>query len=145
LIGGPWSTVTFVPSEKRPGPTHPVAALARQVSRNNESGNRLLLGTGPGFSTPPERTVRHDRFSVPAQHVGRVEGRRVLLIDDTWTTGAKVQSAAVALHDAGAISVTALCVARWCRDDWPDHKALLDGCTAPYDALICPTTGGSCP
>jgi hypothetical protein len=51
----------------------------------------------------------------------------------------------VALHDAGAKTVVAFCVARWCRDNWQDHKKLLDSCSAPYDALICPTTGGACP
>jgi hypothetical protein len=145
FVGKPWSTVTFVPSAKRPGSTHPVAELARQVSRNNGNENRLLLAPGPGFSESPDRTVRHDRFSVPGQYVDRVSGRTVLLIDDTWTSGAKIQSAAVALHDAGAESVVALCVSRWCRDDWSDHKALLDRCSAPYDAFICPTTGGACP
>ena len=142
--GSAWSAVTFVPSRSRPGPIHPVAELARQVSRNNDAQNRLLLDVAAGFETPPDRTVRADRFEVPSKYADRVNGRHVLLIDDTWTSGAKVQSAAVALHDAGAKTVTALCVARWCRDNWPDHKELLDMCTAPYDALVCPVTGGPC-
>lgn len=143
--GGPWSVVTFVPSLSRPGPEHPVAELARQVSRNNNGDNRILLDIGPGFTNQPERTVRSDRFDVPERFRQRIRHQNVLLVDDTWTSGAKLQSAAVTLHDAGANFVTALCVARWCRDDWSDHKELLDSCDAPYDALICPTTGGSCP
>jgi hypothetical protein len=144
-VGGPWSSVTFVPSRSRPGKSHPVAELARQVSRNNGNENRLLLEVGPGFSTAPERTVRHDRFLVPDRHLDRVQDRSVLVVDDTWTSGAKIQSAAVALHDAGAKTVIALCVARWCRDNWADHRELLDRCAAPYDAFVCPTTGGACP
>ena len=140
--GGPWSSITFVPSRAHPDGSHPVAELARQVQRHNSSANRLLLGIGPGFDA--ERTVRADRFTVPAEYADRVADRHVLLIEDTWVSGAKVQSAALTLHDAGAARVTALCVARWCRDDWPTHKVLLDSCTAPYDALICPVTGAAC-
>ena len=143
--GGPWSSVTFVPSKNRPGPSHPVAELARQVSRNSGNQNRFRLAVGPGFSDPPDRTVRADRFTVSAEYADRVNGQHVLLVDDTWISGAKVQSAAVALHNAGARLVTALCVARWCRDNWPDHKELLDSCSEPYDAFVCPTTGGKCP
>jgi phosphoribosylpyrophosphate synthetase len=140
--GDPWSSVTFVPSRTHPDKSHPVAELARQVQRNNRAANRLLLGIGPGFDT--ERTVRADQFIVPPEYADRVADRHVLLVEDTWVSGAKIQSAAVALHDAGAAQVTALCVARWCRDDWPAHKGLLDSCTLPYDPLICPVTGGAC-
>ncbi|MGQ0840517.1 hypothetical protein [Actinokineospora sp.] len=142
--GEPWSAVTFVPSDKRPGATHPLAALARQIQTNNESRNRLLLGIGPGFAAMPDRTVREDRFVVPAEYADRVRDRHVLLVEDTWTSGAKAQSAAVTLHDAGAKWVTVLCVARWCRDDWEDHKLLLDRCADPYDAMVCPVAGGDC-
>jgi adenine/guanine phosphoribosyltransferase-like PRPP-binding protein len=36
----------------------------------------------------------------------------VLLIDDTWTTGGRAQSAAIALHDAGAAKVAAVVLGR---------------------------------
>lgn len=140
--GGPWSSVTFVPSRSRPDGSHPVAELARQVQRNNGRANRLLLGTGPGFDA--ERTVPVDRFTVPPEYADRVVDRHVLLVEDTWVSGANVQSAAVTLRDAGAARVTALCVARWCRDDWPAHQELLDSCTLPYDPLTCPVIGGTC-
>ena len=81
---------------------------------------------------------------MPAESLDRVEGRHVLLLDDTWTTGSKLQSAAVALRQAGAAAVTGLCVARWCRWDWPDHAALLDDLDVPYDPLLCPATDGTC-
>lgn len=66
-------------------------------------------------------------------------------MDDTWTTGSKAQSAALAVRTAGARYVTLLCVARWCKHDWDDHRALLDRFTDPYDAAMCPVTGGPCP
>lgn len=115
------------------------------MRRNNAAQNRFLLSIGPGFSASPSRTVRADRFGVPDRYLDRVRDEHVLLVEDTWTTGSKVQSAAVALHDAGARLVTVLCVARWCKDDWPDHQQLLDSCVTPYDASACPTTGGACP
>jgi hypothetical protein len=40
---------------------------------------------------------------------GDVERRRVLLVDDTWVTGARIRSAAAALQRAGA-SVVAMTV-----------------------------------
>lgn len=143
-IGSSWEAITFVPSASKPGPEHPVAELARMVFGAGSAEKRLRLELGPGFSDP-NRVVRADRFIVPDPYRDRVAGRHVLLVEDTWVTGAKVQSAAVALHDAGARAVTILCVARWCRYDWMSHKEFLDAHAAPYDAYLCPVTGGSCP
>jgi hypothetical protein len=143
-VGQDWSALTFVPSASRPGPEHPVAELARNVVGMDSARRRLRLEAGPKISAP-ERVVYADRFAVPDAYRDRVVGQHVLLVDDTWTTGSKIQSAAVALRDAGAAKVTALCVARWCNYGWPDHKNLLDSCTVPYDAFVCPVTGGDCP
>lgn len=88
--------------------------------------------------------MRADRFTVPEHQRERVRKRHVLVVDDTWTSGAKVQSAAVALKDAGAAQVTALVVGRWCNYTWPEHRAMLDSLTEPYDALVCPVTGADC-
>jgi len=69
----------------------------------------------------------------------------VLVVEDTWVSGATAQSAAITLKDAGATAVTVLAVARWLRNDWPDHRMVIDGLTEPYDALVCPVTGAACP
>ena len=143
VAGRPWSAVTFIPSVSRPGPEHPTAQLARHVAGHTDR-QRFRLDLGPG-ATDQERSVTRDRFVVSDSYAPRVAGRHVLLVDYTWTSGSKTQSAALAVRVGGAEIVTVLCVARWCRHDWPDHRALLDSCTAPYDATICPLTGTNCP
>ncbi|RZS38868.1 hypothetical protein EV193_10479 [Herbihabitans rhizosphaerae] len=129
--GGPWTAITFVPSAGRPGASHPVANLARQIRTNNAAENRLLLDIGPGFDAQPARSVRGDRFEVPLSYLARVRDRHVLLIDDTWTTGSKAQSAAVTLHDAGAAKVTVLCVARGARTNGPTTRPCSTAAPSP--------------
>lgn len=70
--------------------------------------------------TQPQSTLgRADRlrnvagaFAVDPLRTAPLRGRRVVLVDDTMTSGATVFSAARALRDAGAAEVTALVVAR---------------------------------
>jgi hypothetical protein len=64
---------------------------------------RIRLGPGPAVAG--HLRPAGDAFSAPAE--GR--GRRVLLVDDTWVTGARAASAVAALHGAGA-SVAAVVV-----------------------------------
>jgi hypothetical protein len=58
-----------------------------------------------------------------------VAGARVLLLDDTWTTGASAQSAAMALRRAGAISVATVVLGR--------HVARRHASGAPFDPRSC--------
>lgn len=70
--------------------------------------------------TPPQtgldRTGRRRNmrgaFAVPVRQAGRVEGRRVVLIDDVLTTGATAGGCVAALREAGAASVDVLTLAR---------------------------------
>ncbi len=48
----------------------------------------------------------------------RLRGRNVLVIDDTWTTGAHAQSASAALKVAGAAAVAVLAIGRWFNPDY---------------------------
>lgn len=142
-LGTPWAAVSFVPSATWPGPNHPVAQLARNVW-GMAPDQRFLIECGPRLQEEG-RTVLADRFVVASGQAERIRGKSVLLVDDTWTSGCKAQSAALAVRTAGAAKVTVLCVARWCRHDWPDHRRLLDRFSEPYDVMHCPVTGGACP
>ena len=85
------------------------------------------------------------RFDVEKKWRKKIAGKHVLVVDDTWVSGGKSQSAAIALKDAGADAVTILCVARWLSYDYDDdHRRMIKELTAPYDATMCPVTGGSC-
>lgn len=78
----------------------------------------------PGVDSPaPAGTVDPARFSVCDPNT--VVGQHVLLIEDTWVTGANAQSAAVALHRAGAARVSVLCIARMLDAQWRDGEYLV--------------------
>lgn len=142
-LGSPWTAVTYVPSVRAPGPEHPVAGLARRVVGMTVR-QRFTLELGPG-ATNPARSVRPDQFAVNPRLHDRVSGQHALIVDDTWVSGSKAQSAALAVRSAGAETITIMCVARWCKNDWPDHRAFLDSCIEPYDAFVCPFNNPDCP
>jgi orotate phosphoribosyltransferase len=54
-----------------------------------------------------------------------VENRRVLLVDDTYTTGAHLHSAAAALEDTGTRAVRLLVVGRHQSWGWEPARRLL--------------------
>lgn len=66
----------------------------------------LLVKTRP--ERAPRRSVAPDLFAAR----GDLTGRRILLVDDTYTSGATVASAAQALRGAGAKRVAALTIGR---------------------------------
>jgi hypothetical protein len=63
--------------------------------------------------------------------------RSVLLIDDTWTTGASAQSAAATLKNAGAARVGAIVIGRHVNRDWSKNDQRLRRLDAPYDWSTC--------
>jgi predicted amidophosphoribosyltransferase len=92
---GTWDTITVVPSSiGRTGP-HPLGQTIGMVPDLATSLAELLQAS----PRPAGHLAASDQgFTVAA----RVHGRRVLLVDDTFTSGAEVQSAASALQAAGA-------------------------------------------
>ncbi len=110
VVGGVVDMVVPVPPTRRPG-RPPLAGLGPA----QWSGRvRPVLARGPG----PLRHLaasRHGYVMAGRQAAAEVAGRRVVLLDDTLTTGARAQSAAVALSEAGAGPVTVLVVGRVVR------------------------------
>ncbi|WP_338154538.1 phosphoribosyltransferase [Mycobacteroides chelonae] len=149
--GQGWDVATFVPSRTPRNGLHPVAGIARNVARlladDPARGGpyritRVLLAPGP-VNAPREADA--GRFSVPDDVRPVVDGKRVLLVDDTWTSGTSLQLAAAALKIAGSASVTGLCVARWLSWDWDSHVPLLKQVAAkPYDPFRCIAFNRSC-
>ncbi|MFT4217264.1 MAG: phosphoribosyltransferase [Micropruina sp.] len=74
-----------------------------------------------------------------------VSGSHVILIDDSWTTGANVQSAATTLKRAGAAQVSALILGRLLNDAWEPTRQFIDygGLRSPFDPNACPWAGAS--
>ncbi|HLX88913.1 MAG TPA: phosphoribosyltransferase family protein, partial [Acidimicrobiales bacterium] len=96
---GPIDAVAAVPSSRRATvagrllcPVDSLVAAAAALS----AVAPVRLGRGPGSCLHLRPSA--DAFLAPAW----VRGRRVLVVDDTWVTGARVRSAAAALDRAGA-------------------------------------------
>ena len=64
-------------------------------------------------------------------------GEAVLLIDDTWTTGANAQSAAAALKAAGAGPVAAAVIGRHLNRDWHENDRRIRALARPFDWDVC--------
>jgi hypothetical protein len=101
-MGRPTAACVVPSGRGRPGP-HPLRALAGPYLARPW----LSLRPRPG-GDPWARTLDPARF----QATGPLPGAAVLLLDDTWVSGASAQSAAVALKLAGAAAVAVVVVGR---------------------------------
>jgi predicted amidophosphoribosyltransferase len=64
-------------------------------------------------------------------------GQSVLLIDDTWTTGANAQSAAATLRGAGSGPVAAVVIGRHLNREWHENDRRLRALPRPFDWASC--------
>lgn len=95
-------------------------ALAKAAGRRGAFAPDLLIRTR---RTPSQegrtREERHENmrgaFAIRRRWAGRLEGARVLLVDDVMTTGATLSACAEACREAGAATVDALVLARVAR------------------------------
>lgn len=129
-----WATVPSARSGRLG--EHPLHHIVRQVwgPHYREAGLALAVGAG-GQS----RDYNPRRFT--AEPIA--SGSHVVLVDDSWTTGANVQSAATALKQAGAAQVSALVLGRLLRDAWEPtrHFIAQGGLRSPFDPDVCPWRG----
>ncbi len=99
--GADWDTIVPIPSSRTP---HPLEAVIRQAPEVDDPLD-ILVPT----RTPPSKRQATDAGYRLAR---RVRGRSILLIDDTFTTGAHIQSAASILTARGAQVVGAVVLGR---------------------------------
>lgn len=109
--------VAPVPSSGRGRGYNPPELLARPIARAlgvpleaNALRKTRATHTQKGLSAAERLQNLSGAFCV--DEPGRVEGRRVLLVDDVITTGATVSSCATALMKAGALEVFAAAAAQ---------------------------------
>ena len=111
-VGGPIDVVALVPSTHRPGPAPLalVAGVAEVVARSLPAARwapALLrrADLSDGWAPVGHMRPHPSAFTVPPPDRAALRGARVLLLDDTYVSGARSQSAAAALREAGARTV----------------------------------------
>jgi hypothetical protein len=109
---GPTDCLTVVPSTHRE-PPHPLEAVLRSLPLSCAVEEMLIRGTGTlGFRSPAR-----DGYATTA---ARRPGQRVVLVDDVYTTGARINSAAHALRQAGHEVVAAIVIGRRVNTGYSD-------------------------
>jgi hypothetical protein len=129
-VGG-FDVVTTVPSGDRSrDERHPLPWIVGElVGPTRDRYERLLVRS--------EAPVPRREFSPQKFLVTRPVGGSVLLIDDTWTTGASAQSAAAALRNAGAERTAAVVIGRHLNREWHENDRRLRGIARPFDWTQC--------
>jgi predicted amidophosphoribosyltransferase len=92
-----------------------------------------------------QRLLRRSEAFVPAHtfHAAKfiavrpLDGEPVLLVDDTWTTGANAQSAASALRAAGAGPLAVVVIGRHVNRGWHENNRRLQALAQPFDWNEC--------
>ena len=126
-----------------PVPLHRRRFFQRQFNQSAELARAVSSLGGLPFAPAAVRRVKLTRqqvglerkereenvraaFRVPAEAEIEIAGRRVLLVDDVYTTGATVRAVAKALEKGGAGAVDVLTFARVLPGDFrPDDSAII--------------------
>lgn len=114
MMGGEPTVVTTVPSSRGRTGEHPLTCAVRRSARLKPRYAHILA-KGPG-------KIGH-RWAADDGYIAtrKLRGERVLLIEDTFTTGGRAQSAASALRLAGAVSVGVVTAGRVIDPDWNEN------------------------
>lgn len=128
---GDWDVATCVPSPARAAMAPVIAKLKVFYGRTAQT---LVSRIGPA-----ERVLDPDQFTVTED----VAEKRVLLMDDTFTTGAKLFSAAAALRSAGAEVVGPVVIGRHVQTSWePSQEMMAWLADRRWDESRCCRCGG---
>ncbi len=127
-----FAVVTTVPSSTpERDRTHPLHRIVGDLTGPaRDRYERLLRRTGKVVA--PRAQDPH-KFEA----VRDLTGTDVLLIDDTWTTGANARSAGQALKAAGAQTVAAVVIGRHLHRDYRDNDRRLSALPSPFDWSLC--------
>lgn len=125
--------LAVVPSGRGRGGLHPLRKLIApyldmpwaELSSQSRAGH-------------PTRDLDPERFGAD-----RLPGARVVLLDDTWTSGASAQSAALSLRLAGARSIAVVVLGRHLTAD-DDHAAAQARLGADFLPAVMPFRLGLC-
>ena len=121
--GGAFDLVCAVPSSARPSgsPLEAVDGLGLAVGSLTDA--RWLPGLlGRGRSPVGHMHPHPDAYAM-SRAAPELRGRRVLLLDDTYVSGARAQSGAAALRAGGAEAVVILALGRVLRPDRSPRQA----------------------
>jgi predicted amidophosphoribosyltransferase len=103
-----FDVVTTVPGTRSRADEHPLVHIVGTLVGQTRDRYQPVLTLGPDASAEG-RAVLANRYRATQAMTGHPA---VLLVDDTWTTGARAQSAAIALRDAGAARVAVVVLGR---------------------------------
>lgn len=143
LVGSPVGAVAVVPSRSHYQASSP-SMLQRMCTRTLPDGMPLVdIRPAPGSTS--DRRVHGNAFDV----VTPPHASHVMLIDDTWVSGATTLSAAAALQASGVHHVSTLVLSRWLDPGYGPTNEFLNAMRQhawrnPQD--VCPfTPDGTCP
>ena len=136
---GRFELVTTVPSgDRQRDERHPLRWIVGQlVGPTRERYERLLRRS--------EADVEPRAFDAAKfTPLRELSGETVLLLDDTWTTGASAQSAAATLKRVGAAQVAAVVIGRHVNRNWHENDRRL-GELPTFDWRRCALCAGLSP
>lgn len=111
--GTAWDAIAVVPSTNPDAPLHPLASALSHIPELHERFRPVLVRG--------EAELRHNEPDNAAYDVtSDVSDTRFLVLDDTWVTGAHAQSAATALHRAGADVLAIMPIGRLVEPEFAD-------------------------
>jgi len=111
--GGRWDIITTVPSTKDRAGEHPLATAIGWVTGLRDQHEMLLRRASAAIG----HNAANDLAFEPLR---TLDGERVLVVDDTFTSGARAQSAASALARGGAQVVAVVPIGRVINPEYND-------------------------